>query len=172
MRIACGISGMRFAQVMPDRPDDLLAFQPMTRRHQPDFSGEMVSGQGLEPRSTERALWDEQEYVMQDRSSKPMFWQHAVRALAIGKLPDFSGGSEEVVMMAFNRLFSRNVGEELCEDVNAASEGRVRLELADIDLFSARVMGPAVYLRLTVDGQSRLLTFGLCGIPFNWDQGR
>jgi hypothetical protein len=33
-------------------------------------------------------------------------------------------------------------------------------------------MGPAVYLRLTTDDQSRLLTFGPYGTPFTWDQGR
>jgi hypothetical protein len=35
----------------------------MTCRHQPELvlGGEMVAGQGLEPRSPGRALWDEQE---------------------------------------------------------------------------------------------------------------
>ena len=50
-----------------DQTDSLL-FQPMTRRHQPDFRrGEMEAGQGLEPRSIERAPWEEQGYVMRIR---------------------------------------------------------------------------------------------------------
>ena len=115
---------------------------------------------------------------MEDHNSKPGLWQSAVLALANGQLPDFTGYSEEVVFAAFDEVFwsyrmdSGQIAAALSADVSETSCGRARLELADDGLFSATIKGPAVYLRLTVDSRSRLLTFGPYGTPFSWDQGR
>ena len=65
MRIAGGIHGHAVGRAMTCNADAL----PFVPTNDPFTSawrlpGEMLAGQGLEPRSTERALWKEQEHVM------------------------------------------------------------------------------------------------------------
>lgn len=117
---------------------------------------------------------------MADHKDVPrsVFWQHAVRALAKAELPEFDGDADAMVKAAFEAVFSSYrmdpgaIAAALIADVNEASGGRVRLELADPSTFWRQAMcSPAVYLRLITDDQRRLLIFAPWATPFEWDEG-
>jgi hypothetical protein len=106
--------------------------------------------------------------------SKEELQLRAAQALSEGKLPDYSDVDDHTVFEAFFGTFKGSrVDEQWFEGfklkITELSNGRVSISRADINTFKMRVMGPAEYLALSVDGESRRLVFGPDSTPFSFD---
>lgn len=99
-------------------------------------------------------------------------WERAIESLARLEAPDYSDVESETVYDAYRMVFKFFSAEEdwfswFTGQIFERSNGKVKLEKADVNEFSSRVKGPAEYLKLVAGDREVLVILGPYSHPIS-----